>query len=174
MKTPIAAGAAYDPWGKAWVQWTMAAQQHYSLLEHMEMGTTDKYWAGNKDGVWNMQYTRYNLNFLAIWGTSVAMMNVGADDEDALTVENPKALKRRKYPCSLYMTFLFDTSRSNCSRIACIVDTHAIISHFQFGPQPELGNTDLLERYQAYANEMVCELDNQRSDLDPKFLRTHE
>ena len=171
MKTPIAAGAEWNPWGKGWVQWTMAAQQHYSLLEHMEKGTFDRYWAGNKDGVWNMQYTRYNLNFLAIWGSSVKMMGVGGDDEDALTVTIPKALKRRKLPSSLCLTGM---PFSNFTYVACIIDTHAIIGHFRFGPTPELDQTDLLDRYLAYANEMVCEMDNQKSDLDPKFYEPYE
>ena len=48
-----------------------------------------------------MQYTRYNLNFLAIWGSSVAMKLPGRDDEQELTVTIPKELKRRKYLFSL-------------------------------------------------------------------------
>ena len=170
MKTPVAAGAEYNAFGKGWVQWTMAAQQHYSLLEHMEKDTFDRYWAGNRDGIWNMQYSRYNLNFLAIWGSSVAMMDVVEDDEEALTVMIPKALKRRKlspFPCNSGRGVPFLTAS-----VACIVDTHALIGHFQFGTTPELGCTDLLDRYLAYANEMVCEADNQRAELDPKFLKT--
>ena len=151
MKSPIAAGGSYDPWGKGWTEWTLAAQQHYSLLDNLEKDQTTKYWAGNKDGIWNMQYTRYNLNFLAIWGKSVKMMGVAADDEDALTVTIPKALKR-----------------------PCIIDTHAIVGHFSFGTTPELEKTDLLERYRLYANEKVCANDNQKKKLDPQFYVYHK
>ena len=151
MKTPIAAGKAYDPWGKGWTEWTLAAQQHYSLLERLEREETGKYWAGNQEGIWNMQYTRYNLNFLAIWGKSVKMMGVAADDEDALTVTIPKALKR-----------------------PCIIDTHALVSHFSFGTTPELEKTDLLERYRLYANEKVCAVDNQKKKLEPQFYVYHK
>ena len=150
MLTPIAAGRDYNPFGRGWTEWTMAAQQHYSLLEHMERDDFGKYWAGNQNGLWNMQYTRYNLNFLAIWGKSVKMMEVGPDDEEALTVTIPKALKR-----------------------PCLIDTHAVVGHFSFGTTPELEMTDLLERYRLYANEKVCSLDNQKKRLDPKFYEYH-
>ena len=150
MTTPIAAGKDYNPFGKGWFEWTMAAQQHYSLLENMENEDFGRYWAGNQDGIWNMQYTRYNLNFLAIWGSSVKMMGIGGDDEDALTVAIPLALKR-----------------------PCIIDTHAVVSHFSFGPTPELEKTDLLERYRLYANEKVCSRDNQKPKLDAKWLEWH-
>lgn len=49
--------------------------------------------------------------------------------------------------------------------LACLVDTHAIISHFSFATTRELETTDLLERYRLYANEMVCTADNQRQAL---------
>ena len=150
MLTPIAAGKDYNPFGKGWTEWTMAAQQHYSLLENMEKEDFGKYWAGNRDGIWNMQYTRYNLNFLAIWGKSVKMMEVAPDDEDALTVLIPKTLKR-----------------------PCIIDTHAIVGHFSFGTTPELEKTDLLERYRLYVNEKVCPPENQKQKLDQKFLEYH-
>lgn len=150
MLTPIASGKDYSPWGKGWTEWTLGAQQHYSLLDNMEKEDFGKYWAGNQDGIWNMQYTRYNLNFLAIWGSSVKMMGVAADDEDALTVTIPKALKR-----------------------PCIVDTHSIVGHFSFGTQPELEKTDLLERYRLYANERVCTKDNQKKRLEAKYLEYH-
>ena len=50
------------------------------------------------------------------------------------------------------------------------MDTHAIIGHFAFGATPELEATDLLDRYLSYANEMVCEKDNQRHRLAPQYL----
>ena len=55
---------------------------------------------------------------------------------------------------------------------ACLVDTHAIIGHFAFGATPELEATDLLDRYLSYANEMVCEKNNQRHALALEFLNS--
>ena len=69
MVTPIAAGREYNPFGRGWTEWTMAAQQHYSLLDNIE---------------------HENL------GKSVKLMKVGGDDEESLTVTIPRALKR---PC---------------------------------------------------------------------------
>ena len=94
-KTPIK-HATYDPYGLGWTEWTIAAQQHYSFLDHLEKGDLSPYWAGGKDGLWNMQYERYNLNFLAIWGSSVAMTLPGGDDEQWLTVDIPLKFKRRE------------------------------------------------------------------------------
>lgn len=151
MVTPIAAGRDYNPFGRGWTEWTMAAQQHYSFLDNLEREDLGKYWAGNQEGIWNMQYTRYNLNFLAMLGKSVKMMEVGGDDEESLTVTIPKALKR-----------------------PCLVDTHAIITHFGFKTTPELEETDLLERYRLYANERVCAKNNQRLKLKPWYSERYE
>ena len=151
MVTPIAAGREYNPFGRGWTEWTMAAQQHYSLLDNIEHENLGRYWAGNQEGIWNMQYTRYNLNFLAILGKSVRLMKVGGDDEESLTVTIPKALKR-----------------------PCLVDTHAIVAHFGFRTTPELEQTDLLDRYRLYANERVCTKDNQRHKLESWYSEQYE
>lgn len=44
---------------------------------------------------------------------------------------------------------------------ALLVNTHAIAAHFSFRSQHEMYDTDILDRYRAYANEMVCTKDNQ-------------
>ena len=141
MKTPIAK-AAYDAFGLGWTSWAIAAQQHYSLFKNIEDEQLSRYWFGNAEGIWNMQYERYNLNFLAIWGSSVKMELPGTDDEEALTVTIPKKFHR-----------------------PCLVDSHALIAHFNFGTQPEMIHTDLLDRHRAYANEKVCSADNQKKRL---------
>ena len=51
-ETPIA-HSQYNPFGQSWRQWTIAAQQHYSLLENLEKGLVSKYYVGH-DGVWNL------------------------------------------------------------------------------------------------------------------------
>ena len=95
--TPVAAGAEYNPFGRGLWEWTLAAQQHYSFFDHLEEGDLTPYWVGNGEGLWNFQYGRYNLNFLAIWGRNVAMMDIGTfDDEGSLTERIPWALKRRE------------------------------------------------------------------------------
>ena len=45
--------------------------------------------------------------------------------------------------------------------IALLVNTHAIAAHFSFRSQHEMYDTDLLDRYRAYANEKICAKDNQ-------------
>ena len=94
LKTPIAQ-SEYDSWGRGWTSWAIGAQQHYSLLENIEKHELDRYWFGNRNGTWNMQYERYNLNFLAIWGRDV--LPTDGDDEQKYTVDFPMAAKRREW-----------------------------------------------------------------------------
>lgn len=58
----------------------------------------DRYWFGNEDGIWNMQYERYNLNFLAIWGRDASLETATGNDEGEYTVDFPKKYKRRECP----------------------------------------------------------------------------
>jgi len=141
LKTPIA-NASYDAWGTAWDSWAMAAQQHYSFFENLENLELDRYWAGNSAGIWNMQFYHYNINFMAIWGRTVIARPFYYDDEKAMSEMVPKELG-----------------------MPLLVDTHAIVSHYAFGKQPELLSTDVLARYRAYANEKVCSSKNQKTKL---------
>lgn len=93
--TPIAA-AVYDPFARGWTSWAVGAQQLYSLLENIERGWLEKYWFGDGEGVWNMQYERANVNFMAIWGSSVARERPGRDDEHDLSVRIPRLLGKRE------------------------------------------------------------------------------
>lgn len=141
LRTPIS-GASYDAFGMAWKSWAIGAQQHYSLLRNIEENRLDRYFFGDREGIWDLQYGRYNLNFLAIRGSSVALALPGGDDEHDLTVKIPLQLKK-----------------------PCLLDSHALVAHFNFGIQPEIAHTDLLDRYRLYANENVCAADNQKSRL---------
>ncbi|MCJ1287230.1 hypothetical protein MMC26_006578 [Xylographa opegraphella] len=133
QRTPIAR-AAYDAFGFAWGSWAIAAQQHYSLLSNIETNHIHKYHFGDSDGIWDMQYDRYNLNFIAIWGHDVRANLPIQDDEQELTSDVPK---RRGRPL--------------------LIDTKAVVSHFSFGPQKEgMRETDLLARYEALAEERAC------------------
>jgi hypothetical protein len=97
MLTPIK--AAQLSWlGTGLGSWAIAAQQHYSFLENLEKDQLDLYWFGNKEGIWNTQYEKMSLNFVGIWGRDVAREPPSKDDEQALTVDIPKKLSRRKNP----------------------------------------------------------------------------
>ncbi|KAL9120093.1 MAG: hypothetical protein Q9187_003355 [Circinaria calcarea] len=96
LKTPIVK-AEYNAWGRAWKRFEIATQQHYSLFENLERNQMGKYWFGDEEGIWNMRYERYNLNFLAIWGRDVASNPPDKDDEEDYTVTIPKKLLRREY-----------------------------------------------------------------------------
>jgi len=142
-KTPLNR-AFYDPDSLGWKSWAFAAQQHYSLLQNIEQGTTSKYWFGNgKDGTWDMHHIRYSINMMAIWGQSVADNPPQGDDEQDLTVEIPTRIDK-----------------------ATLVDSRAVVAHMHFsGQQRDVMKTDLLERFRAYANEMVCSSDNHKDGI---------
>ena len=95
LKTPIAS-SEYGPWSRGWTSWAIAAQQQYSLFDNLEKKQMERYWFGNEDGIWNMQYDRYNLNFLAIWGKDARLETPTWDDEGEYTVIFPKKYKRRE------------------------------------------------------------------------------
>ena len=130
--------------------WRMAAQAHYSFLENMERGELWRYWRiGGPDGVWDQQYERYSINFVALKAGRVANKPMGNMDEVMLTMGLPK--------------LTHETS---------LIDTRALVSHYSFDSQHELLHTDLLARYLDYANEMVCARDNQKVMHTSSMVRT--
>ena len=138
-RTPIS-HAAYDPSGEGWNKWAVAAQQHYSLLANVEDDTMGRYYLGGDEGIWNMQYLRYSINLIALWGHTIKAAPLGHDDEQDITVTNPRKLGR-----------------------PFLVSSHAIASHFSFSiVTKQLHSTDLMERYRGLANEKVCAKDNQK------------
>ena len=50
---------------------------------------------------------------------------------------------------------------ADCELTALYVNTHAIAAHFSFRTQHEIFDSDLLSRWRAYANEMICTKENQ-------------
>jgi len=143
-RTPMAE-SSYDPNGPDWGSWSLGAQAHYSFLENLENGDLKLYHYGHgldeeREGIWNMAYGRMNINFMAIWGKDVRdnLPFKTSDDELELSVGVNTKLRR-----------------------PLLVNTHAIAAHFSFRSQHEMYDTDLLDRYRAYANEMVCEKGNQ-------------
>ena len=89
--TPITI-TAYHPHGSGWTNWAIAAQEHYSLLEHIEKEELEKY----DFDTWDYQYDRLSINMIAIWGDDIVDNRPGGDDEYFLTVELPNKLGRRK------------------------------------------------------------------------------
>lgn len=60
--------------GKESASWGVVAQAHYSFFENLERGQLNKYYFGNgEDGVWNLWYSRWNINFFAITGKNVLL-----------------------------------------------------------------------------------------------------
>ena len=102
-RTPMAE-SEYAEGGLNWASWSLAAQEHYSFLQNLENDDLKKYHYGSgmdsrREGIWNMAYERYNINFMAIWGKDV-LNNLpfeSFDDELALSVQVPKKLRRRKW-----------------------------------------------------------------------------
>ncbi|KAI2621274.1 hypothetical protein GGR54DRAFT_600862 [Hypoxylon sp. NC1633] len=167
----------------AWRSWAVAAQQQYSLLQNLEQNTIPRYFFGSPqefpnnttdnyndtatsaavlryqvlnndkaggpgpgaEQLYNTQYKRYNLNFVALWGHDVrASLPIAEDDEQDFTVEIP--LRRRR---------------------PFVIDSRAVVGHLSFYPQHDgVRETDLLDRWRAFANEMVCAPPNRKSPFD--------
>ncbi|MCJ1256202.1 hypothetical protein MMC24_004022 [Lignoscripta atroalba] len=132
-QTPITS-VTYDPHGPGLLEWTIAAQQHYSFLENLEKEQLWKY----KFESWDFKNERFSINFFAVMGDDiVAMKPLPPDDEAYLTIEYPKKTGRH-----------------------AVMDGHGVAVHFSFRPMRygtyDLETTDLLDRYRAYAEENIC------------------
>ncbi|KAI2634486.1 hypothetical protein GGS21DRAFT_518059 [Xylaria nigripes] len=173
-------GKDFIAFSPVWKSWAMAAQQQYSLLYNLEKNQLSRYFFGQParypanakgpdpnttvaaphvDGqpvlggeqVFDTQFRRYNLNFCAVWGSDIKEhLPMNHDDEDAITQLIPKQTGR-----------------------PFIIDTRAVVGHFSFYTQIEqIRQTDLLDRWRAFANEAVCAATNLKSPWDlrcPKF-----
>ncbi|OTB06506.1 hypothetical protein M426DRAFT_318911 [Hypoxylon sp. CI-4A] len=159
----------------AWKSWAIASQQQYSLLKNLEDNTMSRYFFGspqefvsgqntsavalkhaadsktrNSPGaeqLYNTQYKRYNLNFVALWGHDVkAALPIAGDDEEDITVTIPRRTRR-----------------------PFVIDTRSVVGHLSFYPQHDgVRETDLLDRWRAFANEMVCSPQNQKNPFDKR------
>lgn len=128
--------------GHGLFSWAIAAQQHYSFLDHLENnrkylytlshGTTDA-----MDTIWDMTGERLSINFIALRGELILenldKLAAWKDDEEYLTVELPRQLNKR-----------------------LTVQTTALAAHYSFNRQHTLDHTDVLSRYRAYAVENIC------------------
>ncbi|KAI1822407.1 hypothetical protein F4861DRAFT_540995 [Xylaria intraflava] len=182
LKTPMGINklqektVGMDPvYGAAWRSWMVSAQQQYSLLRNLELNAMWRYHFGTQieypqganssadaaaleffdpdhlgpgaEQLFDTQYIRYNLNFIAIWGHDIkSVLPIAEDDEEDITVTIPKRLQR-----------------------PFVIDTRAVVGHLSFYPQHEgIQRTDLLDRWRAFANEMVCAADDQKAPFDPR------
>jgi len=128
----------YDAFGPGSLRsWAVAAQTHYSFLQHLEDGGTWRY----KFDTWDYQYERLSINFYAVRGSDIIEVFPfpEGDDEDYLTRTRPRQTKR-----------------------PVVVDGTGLAVHYAFNPQytahdgKALMWTDVLPRYAAYAKEVAC------------------
>lgn len=132
--------------------WALTAQTHYSFFTNHERGELRRYSYGNDyDGTWNQWYNRYNINLFAIRGSYVskkpfwdgAYPSIDKGDEYLLTEVIPKSLD-----------------------MPVLVATRAIATHFSFrGDREALLKSDVLDRYEALANELYCPANTMLSRL---------
>ncbi|KAI1435078.1 hypothetical protein GGR50DRAFT_659301 [Xylaria sp. CBS 124048] len=168
-------GPSGNAFGNAWRSWMISAQQQYSLLRNLELNSMWRYHFGTKieypqgekslanpaalkfanpdypgpgaEQLFDTGYTRYNLNFVAVWGHDIkSSLPIAADDEEELTATIPKRVKR-----------------------PFVIDTRAVVGHLSFFPQHDgIQKTDLLDRWRAFANELICPPDELRAPFDPR------
>jgi len=205
LRTPIAGvtpGDTNDALGQAWLKWTIAAQQHMSFFKNVEEGRLDRYHAGSeKEGIWNMQFERYNINFIAIRGSTLRArpfwFDPGRADEPIIPANQAaaasiefaakKAQEGVDINEHLELNLDFNNDGKADERLSddewamtqvvplelrkpVLVQTRALVAHFAFYPQvEEMRKTDILDRYRAYANEMLCAPGNQKSRLRPEL-----
>ncbi|KAH7025902.1 uncharacterized protein B0I36DRAFT_386277 [Microdochium trichocladiopsis] len=179
QKTPMGMSWNNDAGGEthhfttAWRSWAVAAQQHYALFRNLELNRVSQYFFGRKihwkateenlkvlgshvqtdpklpggEQLYDTQYKRYNLNFIAIWGHDVkAIVPLSTDDEQDITVTRPRELHR-----------------------PFVIDTRVIVAHLSFYTQHNgIKTTDILDRWRAFANEMVCTPQNRKTPFDER------
>ncbi|KAI0190744.1 hypothetical protein EV127DRAFT_79727 [Xylaria flabelliformis] len=167
-------GGDFIAFSPVWKSWAMAAQQQYSLLYNLEKNRISRYFFGRpatypadakgpdqnstvaapkREGkpplggeqIFDTQFRRYNLNFVAVWGSDIKKhLPMDDDDEDAITKSIPKKTGR-----------------------PFIIDTRAVVGHFSFYTQAEnIRQTDLLDRWRGFANEAVCKPGNLKKPWD--------
>ncbi|GAW24642.1 hypothetical protein ANO14919_142330 [Xylariales sp. No.14919] len=164
---------AESVYGAAWKSWMISAQQQYSLLRNLELNSMWRYHFGTQidypqgvnssadraalkyfdpnhlgpgaEQLYDTQYIRYNLNFVALWGHDIRnALPIGSDDEQEITATIPKRLQR-----------------------PFVIDTRAVVGHLSFYPQHDgIRQTDLLDRWRAFANDMICTPFNQKKPFD--------
>lgn len=132
-RDPISASMFTDT-GPSVHDWTVGAQQHYSFLHHLELGDLNRY----KFPLWVNPTEPVSTNFGCFWGKDVrALRDVFGFKSDE----------------EIYKSWTgSDEDRPNVT-----IDGKGVASHYSSKQGVEgLDETDLLERYRAYALERVC------------------
>lgn len=91
--TPILE-TTYDAFGRGLSNWKVAAQEHYSFLEHLEFNELYRY----KFQQWDYQYARMGIQFVAIMGDDINLAKPMGhqDDEYYFSEVMPVKTGRRK------------------------------------------------------------------------------
>ena len=123
------------PWG---YNWMAAAQAHYSFLDSLETNDLGKF----RHGTWDhTKYEHFSINFIAFWG------------KDIIGHQNNFEGHSDEYWMSKFLP-------QKLGRHTAVVERTAV--HMAFSKQRDafegraLLQTDLMDRYRAYAQEMVC------------------
>ena len=92
--TPMAI-SEYDPLGRSWKRWDIAAQEHYSLLENLESDPSLRCY---DFGLWHSYHKRFSIHFILFLSNDVLDNGpVTKDDEHWFTTVFTKKIKRRKF-----------------------------------------------------------------------------
>ncbi|KAL9619262.1 MAG: hypothetical protein Q9160_006114 [Pyrenula sp. 1 TL-2023] len=111
--------------------WTVGAQHHYSFLDHLERRDLNRY----KIPTWDFQYEPFKPSILCLWGQDI--------------VENK--------PMASSDASLFSKTIPQRTGRYVVADGRALAVHFaDRESQKDMAMTDLLDRYEAYAEENVC------------------
>lgn len=131
-RTPIST-SMYTTDGPGFTDWTVKAQQHYSFLHHLELNELYRY----KFPKWSNP-TDVSPNLLCFW------------DADA------NAVQSNILPSSSYVPFGF-VEDANKSSKRIVIDGKGLATHYSADAGAEdLHSTDIFQRYEAYAKEMIC------------------
>ncbi|KAI1135437.1 hypothetical protein F5Y05DRAFT_421396 [Hypoxylon sp. FL0543] len=175
LKTPMGKfdqdrGADPIAFSPAWKSWAIGAQQQYSLLYNLEQNKMQRYFFGRNirypensskpnasavilggakgpggEQTYDTGFNRYNLNFVAVWGSDIRdQLPIKDDDEQDITADIPRRIGR-----------------------PFLIDTRAVVGHFSFFTQHDgITKSDLLDRWRAFANEAICKPNNLKKPWD--------
>ncbi|KAH1269188.1 hypothetical protein KXX33_003693 [Aspergillus fumigatus] len=132
-RTPIST-SMYTTVGPGFSDWTVKAQQHYSFLHHLELGELHRYkfpkWSNPAD---------ISPNLLCFW------------DADANVVQSSILHG------SSYVPIRFIEDANKPTKRTVIIDGKGLAAHYSADAGAEdLDSTDILQRYEAYAKEIIC------------------
>ena len=133
-RDPISA-SVYTETGPTLKDWTVAAQQHYSFLHHLESDDLSLY----KFPLWVDPTDPISQNFGCFWGRDAeALLDIFKHDMNSEELVRPWISE-------------------NGTRPHVTIDGKGLVSHYSARSAASgLDSTDLLVRYLAYAREKVC------------------